>query len=85
MAAWRRKSIPGHTHERDRAKELGFVLDTLRKWRRQGKGQAYIVVGRQIFYVDADEPRWLASLKETPPRSGKATAPAEQNPNQAAR
>jgi hypothetical protein len=56
------------THARTQAEKLGFALDTLRKWRRQGTGQAYIVVGREIHYVDADEPRWLASLKVTPPR-----------------
>jgi hypothetical protein len=68
MAEWKRKKIPGHTPERERAEQLGVVLDTLRKWRRQGKGQAYVVVGREVHYVDADEPRWLASLKVTPPR-----------------
>lgn len=72
MAEWKRKTIPGHTHERERAAQLGFALDTLRKWRRQGKGQAYIIVGREIFYIDADEARWLASLKISPPRSSKA-------------
>ncbi len=77
MAKWKQKKIPGHTHEREQAAKLGFSIDTLRKWRRQGKGQAYIVVGREIFYIDVDEPRWLASLKVTPPRS---TAP---NPRRA--
>jgi hypothetical protein len=66
------KKIPGHTHEKERAAELGFAIDTLRKWRRQGKGQAYAIVGREIFYIDADEPRWLASLKVTPLRSRRA-------------
>lgn len=59
MTEWKRKKIPGHTPERQQAEKLGFALDTLRKWRRQGTGQAYIVVGREIHYVDADEPRWL--------------------------
>jgi hypothetical protein len=68
MAEWERKKIPGHTPEREQAEKLGFALDTLRKWRRQGTGQAYIVVGREIHYVDADEPRWLASLKVIPTR-----------------
>jgi hypothetical protein len=68
VAAWKRKKIPGHTPEREQADKLGFALHTLRKWRRQGTGQAYIVVGREIHYVDADEPRWLASLKVIPPR-----------------
>lgn len=66
---WKRRKIEGHTHERDRAKQIGFSLETLRKWRRQGKGQAYITLGREIFYIDADAPRWLASMKKTPPRS----------------
>lgn len=72
MAPWRPKKIPGHTHERVRAQQLGFTLDTLRKWRRRGEGQAYIVVGREIFYVNSDEERWLKSLRKTPPRSRTA-------------
>jgi hypothetical protein len=60
--------LPGHTEEHERAKRLRMHLDTLRKMRKRGEGQAYVVVGRQIHYVDADEPRWLASLKVTPPR-----------------
>jgi hypothetical protein len=60
--------LPGHIEEHERAKQLGMHLDTLRKMRKRGEGQAYVVVGRQIHYVDADEPRWLASLKVTPPR-----------------
>jgi hypothetical protein len=68
------QKIPGHTHERERAQQLGVVVDTLRKWRRQGTGPAYIVVARQVHYVDSDEARWLASLKNTPPRSGDRAA-----------
>jgi hypothetical protein len=65
--------LPGHTPERERAKQLGVHLDTLRRKRKQGCGQAYVVWNGEIHYVDADESRWLASLKVTPPRrSGKA-------------
>ena len=60
--------LPGHTEEHERAKQLGVPVDTLRKRRKRGEGQAYIVYGREIHYVDADEPRWLASMKVTPPR-----------------
>lgn len=78
MAEWKRKKISGHTPEREQAEKLGFALDTLRKWRRQGTGQAYIVVGREIHYVDADEPRWLASLKVVPPRREALTEPRHE-------
>jgi hypothetical protein len=72
MAKWKRKTITGHTHEREQAAKTGFALDTLRRWRRQGVGQAYVRIGREIFYVDADEARWLTSLKVIPPRSAEA-------------
>ena len=78
MATWKRKKISGHTPEREQAEKLGFALDTLRKWRRCGTGQAYIVVGREIHYVDADERRWLASLKVTPPRREAQTPKLDQ-------
>ena len=67
--------LPGHTEEHERAKRLRMHLDTLRKMRKRGEGQAYVVVGRQIHYVDADEPRWLASLKVTPPRREPEPSP----------
>jgi hypothetical protein len=60
--------IPGHTHERDKAKQRGVKLSTLQKERSLGVGQAYIKVHRQIYYVDADEPRYLESLKVIPVR-----------------
>jgi hypothetical protein len=71
--------LPGHTPERERAKQLELHIDTLRNMRKRGEGQAYIVVGREIHYVDADEPRWLASLKKTPPRSGRITSRSSVN------
>ncbi len=46
--------IPGHTPEQDFADELGVTKDTLRKYRRQGKGPAYIVVARQIHCLFAN-------------------------------
>jgi hypothetical protein len=65
--------LPGHTEEHERAKQLGVHVDTLRKRRKRGEGQAYVVYGREIHYVDADEPRWLASLKITPSRRESRT------------
>ena len=78
MAKWRPKRIPGHTHEREQATKTGFALDTLRRWRRKGHCQAYVKIGREIFYVDADEPttptvnRLLGDLpRSTMPSAGK--------------
>ena len=64
--------VPGHTEEHERARQLGEHIDTIRKRRKRGEGQAYIVIGRSIFYVDADEPRWLESLRVTPVRRARA-------------
>jgi hypothetical protein len=65
--------VPGHTEEHERARQLGEHIDTIRKRRKRGEGQAYIVVGRTIFYVDADEPRWLESMKVVPSRRERQT------------
>ena len=61
-------TIPGHTHEQLKAKQRGVELCTLQKERSLGVGQAYIKINRQIYYVDADEPRYLDSLKVIPVR-----------------
>jgi hypothetical protein len=63
--------LPGHTHEIEQARQDGVKLDTLRKHRSQGKGQAYIRHFRWVYYVDADRPRYLESLKRVPARSGR--------------
>lgn len=64
--------IPGHTPEPEHAKMRGVEISTLQKERAQRRGPAYIVVNKQVHYVDADIPRWLESLKKTPVRSGRA-------------
>jgi hypothetical protein len=67
----RRKPIrlPGHTPEAEHARELGLKLETLQKKRRRGETCAYVVIARQVFYVDEDRERWLKSMRITPPRS----------------
>jgi hypothetical protein len=65
----KRQRIPGYTPEEELADELNVQKDTLRKWRRLGKTCAYVVLGRRVHYVDADKPRWLESLRVTPPRA----------------
>jgi hypothetical protein len=66
--------IPGHTAEPDMAKQRGVKVCTLQKERSQGRGPPYIVVNKQVHYVDADYPVWLQSLKVDPPRSKRVTA-----------
>lgn len=41
-------------HERDAAQYLGCQPITLRAWRMQGRGPAYIRLGRSIRYTVAD-------------------------------
>lgn len=72
MAKHRRGQIPGHTTEADFAAECGVTLDTQRKKRARGECPAYIVVSRQVHYVDEDKYRYFKSLRITPPRSGGA-------------
>jgi hypothetical protein len=74
VSKWKLKTIPRHTHEREQAVKTGFSLHTLRSWRRQGRGQAYIILGREVFYLDADEQRWLESLRVMPVRSSRQVA-----------
>ncbi len=72
MAKHRRGRIPGYTPEPELADELGLKEGTLRRWRRQGRVPAYIVVARRIHYCDDDKSRWLKSLRVVPPRSAHA-------------
>jgi hypothetical protein len=62
-------------HPRNPASEdrWGETIDAEKK-RWQGTGQAYIKLHRQVYYIDADRPRYLGSLKVDPPRSKRATA-----------
>ena len=75
MSVHRRGRIPGHTPEPDFAAEQGVTLETQRKRRAKGDCPAYIVVARQVHYVDEDKPRYYKSLRVMPPRSGHAANP----------
>jgi len=68
----KRHRIPGHTPEDEFARELGVQKDTLRKWRRQGKTCAYVIIARQAHYVDEDKQPWLKSLRQSPLRFSRA-------------
>lgn len=63
--------------ERDAAEYLGFRPITLRAWRMQGRGPAYIRAGRSIRYTldDLDTYR-TAHRVETRDSRGRATTEA---------
>jgi hypothetical protein len=63
--------IPGHTPEPEMAMQRGVEISTLQKERSKGLGPPYIVVNKQVHYVDADYPEWLKSLKQIPVRSAR--------------
>jgi hypothetical protein len=50
----------------DTAVELHQQPNTLACWRNQGKGPAYVKVGRQVFYRRADIAEWLAKQRREP-------------------
>jgi hypothetical protein len=58
--------IAGYSDERNTAKELGVALRTLRKWRQQGRGPAYVKFARQVHYPDDARAAWLKRREITP-------------------
>lgn len=49
----------GALDERDSSRYIGYRPPTLRKWRRENTGPAYIKVGRSIRYLIVDLDVWL--------------------------
>jgi hypothetical protein len=45
-------------------------LRTLRRWRQEGRGPAYIKVGRKVMYRPSDIQAWLDGLKIDPREKG---------------
>jgi hypothetical protein len=58
--------ISGCSSERETAAELGVALRTLRKWRQQGRGPAFIKFARQIHYRDEAVAAWLRAREVNP-------------------
>jgi hypothetical protein len=52
--------------ERDAARYIGFTSAALRKWRREGRGPAYIRFGRSVRYRIADLDHWLDTYRVEP-------------------
>lgn len=48
------------------AVELHQQPGTLAAWRTQGRGPAYVKIGRRVFYRRSDVAAWLASRRVEP-------------------
>jgi hypothetical protein len=44
------KVLSGYLDEFETAEELDHHVQTLRNWRRHGKGPPYVVIGRRPYY-----------------------------------
>jgi predicted site-specific integrase-resolvase len=51
--------------EADAAARLGLKVATLRAWRHQGRGPAYVRLGRAIRYLDTDIEQFLGANRHT--------------------
>lgn len=67
-----KKLLSGHRTESETARALDTTERTLRNWRAQGVGPAYVKIGRKIFYSDSALESWLKAIEMTPVRSGRA-------------
>ena len=56
----------GALNETQAAARLGLKVATLRAWRNQGRGPAYVRLGRAIRYLTADLEDFLTSNRHSP-------------------
>jgi hypothetical protein len=60
--------------EHDAAPELRVKLRTLRQWRQQGSGPAWVKIGKLVFYSRGVLLAWIKSQERTPVRSRNSAA-----------
>ena len=48
------------------AELLNYTPDTVRRWRREGRGPAYIKDGEEIRYLPADIKAWISERRCDP-------------------
>jgi len=48
------------------AARLGLKVATLRAWRHQGRGPAFVRLGRAIRYLSSDVDRFLSANRHSP-------------------
>lgn len=56
--------------ETEAAVRLGLKVATLRAWRHQGRGPAYVRLGRAIRYLAIDVDEFLSSNRHSPRPNG---------------
>ena len=62
-----REALASHPlTEAEAAVRLGLKVPTLRAWRNQGRGPAYVRLGRAVRYLAADLGEFLTSNRHTP-------------------
>jgi predicted DNA-binding transcriptional regulator AlpA len=58
-------------NETQAAARLGLKVATLRAWRSQGRGPAYVRLGRAIRYLATDLEEFLTSNRHSPQSKAK--------------
>jgi predicted DNA-binding transcriptional regulator AlpA len=53
--------------QREMMEAIGVCASTLRSWRLEGRGPAYVQTGKVVRYRRADVEQWLASREVQPP------------------
>jgi excisionase family DNA binding protein len=64
--------------ETEAAARLGLKVATLRAWRNQGRGPAYVRLGRAVRYLTADIEEFLTSNRHTPRTAATPDHPHER-------
>ena len=64
--------------ETEAAARLGLKVPTLRAWRNQGRGPAYVRLGRAIRYLVSDLDEFLHSNRHTPGASEARPLPSSE-------
>ena len=64
--------------ETQAAARLGLKVATLRAWRSQGRGPAYVRLGRAIRYLTVDIEEFLTSNRHTPRKAATPDHPHER-------
>jgi excisionase family DNA binding protein len=59
--------------EREAAPRIGVAPGTLRNWRRQGRGPAYLKVGKAVRYRAEDIEAWKAAMRIEPMNPGASS------------
>jgi len=60
-------------NEAQAAARLGLKVATLRAWRNQGRGPAYVRLGRAIRYLTIDIDEFIGSHRHSPRPNAKPT------------